>query len=142
MNTNLDDMRERCSAAKSMGKACLLNWKFRFAYYADVVESPGDVTHGVLWELPESDLTDIFDFVEGYPRYYNRSLVQIQWKNAIVEGWVYHMQPGVVDQPPNNHYWYTVLEGYLQHDIRSEQLDQALISSMRKVKSTTVEQYE
>lgn len=136
MNTNLYDMKERCPTAISMGKASLFNWKFRFAYYADVVHSPGDITHGVLWELPESDLTNVFDFIEGYPQFYDRSLVQVQWKNVTVEAWVYHMQPGTLNQPPSNNYWYTVLEGYIQHDIKSEQIDQALLTSIQHLKSS------
>ena len=56
MNTNIGGMKIRCPRSKSIGAAVLSNFRFRFAYHADIVPCGGSIVHGVLWEITDQCL--------------------------------------------------------------------------------------
>ena len=128
MNTNVDGMRGRCPAATSMGAAVLPNHQFRFAYHADVVPADGARTVGVLWEITDRCLESL-DRLEGYPTYYDRKIVPVQYHNQMYDAWVYYMQPGNTESAPGESYWNCLIEGYRDHDVSTRQLHEALDSS-------------
>ena len=76
--------------------ATLPDWKLEFRGLANVVPSPGDVVHGVVWELDEKGLRDI-DGREGFRgdgnpfNLYDRQTVTCQTDEGAVEALIYTM---------------------------------------------------
>ena len=54
-------MHARCPLALALGVAQLANWRFVITRdgYASVVQEPGAVVHGVLWQLSARDLAAV-----------------------------------------------------------------------------------
>ena len=125
MNTNVKGMQKRCPDAVSCGHAILENFRFRFAYHADIVPEVGEQVHGVLWQVTEKCMQNL-DILEGYPYYYDKIIVPIQYKNVTLYAYVYHMQPGHLDSNPSKGYLDMVLEGYSQHNVNSSQIYESL----------------
>jgi len=128
MNTNLDSMASRCPKAKSLGHAILEDYRFRFAHHADVVPDSNSKVDGVLWELTEDCLRSL-DQLEGYPFYYDRKLVTVEFFNRAIkhQAWVYYMQPGHADSEPSDHYVEMLVEGYTDHHIPVTQIAYSLV---------------
>lgn len=128
MNTNLDHMTTRCPGASVIGAAKLVDHKFRFAYHADIMPEDNSTVDGVLWLITKECLISL-DLLEGYPRYYNRKIVDIEYKNQHYFSWVYYMNGGR-DELPAKSYWDCVLEGYTQNNVPTEQLYTAINSNL------------
>lgn len=125
MNTNRSQMATRCAAAVSLGHAVLPDYEFRFAHHADVLENAEFDVNGVLWEITEECLKSL-DALEGYPYYYGRKEVTVLHDNEPVQAIVYYMQPGAHDSLPSQGYLAMVTEGYNEHNVPTEQLDEAI----------------
>jgi gamma-glutamylcyclotransferase (GGCT)/AIG2-like uncharacterized protein YtfP len=116
--------------ARFVDRAALLNYKFEFRKYANIVETAGSQTDGVLWELP-TDMIRELDQVEGYPSLYGRKTVPVYTEDGQrYEAWVYYMTPETVsgtkrDRMPSNSYVTTILNGYRHAGIASQQVNDA-----------------
>jgi len=116
--------------ARFVDRAALLNHKFEFRRYANVVETAGNQVDGVLWELP-TDMIRELDQVEGYPSLYGRKTVPVYTEDGQrYEAWVYYMTPETVnrtkhDRMPSNSYITTILNGYRHAGIASQQVNDA-----------------
>lgn len=121
MNTNIQGMKQRCPDAISCGHAILENFKFRFAYHADIVPEVGKQVHGVLWQVTDNCMKNL-DILEGYPLYYDRIIVPIQYKDITLYGYVYCMQSGNTNCRPSKGYLSMILEGYNQHNVNNAQI--------------------
>jgi gamma-glutamylcyclotransferase (GGCT)/AIG2-like uncharacterized protein YtfP len=128
MNTNIESMNRRCPDAVSLGSASLNDWRFRFAYHADVVVETGEKTVGVLWLITDRCLESL-DRLEGYPDYYQRKIVPVQYHNQIYDSLVYYMTPGNENGPPPDSYWQMLQRGYRDHNVSQRQLWRALNNS-------------
>jgi len=134
MNTNSQGMAYRCPGAVSHGRAVLLDHSFRFAGPADVVKCSDSYVDGVLWTITPECLAAL-DVLEGFPYYYNRRNKKVLYQDRVVYALTYFMQPGHLDSPPSDGYFNTVLEGYTEHGVPTEQLYNSAYYS------TTVEPY-
>ena len=114
-------MSNRCPGALSLGHARLIDRAFRFAGPADVVKCKGSYVDGVLWVIDDFHLNSL-DYLEGYPFYYNRRPMRVAHEDRIVMAETYFMQPGHLDSLPGQHYFDTVVEGYREHRVPTEQL--------------------
>lgn len=125
MNTNLIGMKNRCPKSKSLGAAKLLEHKLRFAIWADIIQQPLSTVNGVLWEIT-NDCLERLDILEGYPNFYDRKIVKIEFNHNIYNAWVYFMQPNNNSNPPPDYYFNEVKTGYEQHLVDTKQLYEAL----------------
>lgn len=125
MNTNLGQMATRCPKAQSLGAAYLPNHEFRFARHADILTTPGFVTHGVLWEITEDCLLSL-DALEGYPNYYQRKTVNVVHNHTWVEAMTYYMVGDLPDEMPSVGYVEMLNQGYAEHRVPTDQIDVAL----------------
>jgi len=125
MNTNRSSMTWRCPGAISFGHARLLDHEFRFSYHADVVVSPGESVDGVLWLIDEDHLADL-DTLEGYPSYYDRVILPVEYRGNIIMAECYRMQPDNIEGVPSRGYLDMILEGYREYDIPNDQIWTAL----------------
>jgi gamma-glutamylcyclotransferase (GGCT)/AIG2-like uncharacterized protein YtfP len=124
MNTNRDSMRRRCPGAICMGAATLTDHEFRFARHADVVPADSEV-QGVLW-LIDTDHLESLDQLEGYPWYYDRAILTVEYQGNIVMAECYRMQPDNPDSWPSNSYLDMLSEGYEENDVPWDQVEAAL----------------
>ena len=125
MNTNRSSMSWRCPGAISFGHARLLDHEFRFSHHADVVVSAGNSVDGVLWLIDKDHLEDL-DILEGYPSYYDRAILPVEYQGNIIMAECYRMQPNNLDCGPSKGYLDMIFEGYREYDIPDNQISLAL----------------
>jgi gamma-glutamylcyclotransferase (GGCT)/AIG2-like uncharacterized protein YtfP len=125
MNTNRSSMTWRCPGAIPFGHARLLNHEFRFSHHADVVVSPEESVDGVLWLIDEDHLADL-DMLEGYPTYYDRAVLPVEYQGNIIMAECYRMQPDNIDCRPSKGYLDMIFEGYQEYNIPNGQIWTAL----------------
>jgi len=125
MNTNRTSMNWRCPGAISFGAARLLDHEFRFSYHADVVASAGNSVDGVLWLIDQDHLADL-DILEGYPSYYDRVILPVDYQGNIIMAECYRMQPDHPEGHPSSGYLDMILEGYREYSIPEDQIWTAL----------------
>jgi len=118
-------MTWRCPGAISFGASRLLDHEFRFSYHADVVASPGNSVDGVLWLIDQDHLADL-DALEGYPSYYDRAVLPVEYQGNIVMAECYRMQPHNIENHPSQGYLNMILEGYREYSITEDQIWTAL----------------
>ena len=125
MNTNREQMAQRCPAARVIGPAVLPGYRFRFAGCADVVEDKSSHVDGVLWYITEDCLAAL-DVLEGYPHYYNCKEVLVKCDSEDYFAEVYYMNPGFADGLPSQGYYDMVTAGYRQHGVCLDQIERSL----------------
>jgi gamma-glutamylcyclotransferase (GGCT)/AIG2-like uncharacterized protein YtfP len=121
MNTNSQGMAGRCPAAVSFGRAQLVGHRFRFAGPADVQRDRHSNAEGVLWDITDECLASL-DKLEGYPYYYDRKWAVVKFDGTEHQALVYYMRPGNKNSQPSSGYFNTVLEGYEEHGVPTQQL--------------------
>jgi gamma-glutamylcyclotransferase (GGCT)/AIG2-like uncharacterized protein YtfP len=125
MNTNLEQMAQRCPAAVLIGPAVLPGYRFRFAGCADIVEDRKQHVDGVLWYIT-NDCLSALDVLEGYPTFYNSREVLVKSGQEDYFAEVYYMNPGHTDGYPSDSYLSMVTEGYLQNQVPLNQITKSL----------------
>lgn len=86
-NMNIKQMQERCPGSKPLIPAVLKDYRLTERKYADIDPEPGSCVHGVMCHITKDNLESL-DICEGYPRFYNRILVDVE----TVEGETYTVQ--------------------------------------------------
>ena len=120
MNTNKNSMALRAPGAKFLGKAKLHKHKLVFKYFADIEASENDMW-GVLWEIGPDELKAM-DYTEGYPTFYDRKEVDVDFDGSKEKAWVYYMVDKEDYKHPNQFYLNMLMEGYEQAGIGMGQL--------------------
>ena len=121
MNTNSAEMSYRCPRARSLGAAILLDHEFRFSTHADIIEYPGFETHGVLWDIT-TDCEAALDILEGFPHYYQKKIVTVQYQGQEIQAMTYYMTGDRSDALPSSGYLAMIMDGYHEHDVPTEQI--------------------
>jgi gamma-glutamylcyclotransferase (GGCT)/AIG2-like uncharacterized protein YtfP len=121
MNTNLTQMAVRCPGAVCLGPAWINNYALVFRHFADIEPEVDSYCDGVLWEITDDNLVAL-DALEGYPYHYTRFSVVVNTDRGSDTALVYQMVDQSFEQPPSNHYFNTVYEGYEQNSVDTHQL--------------------
>lgn len=121
MNTNIEQMACRCPGATSLGRYDLKDHALVFRGVADVVESPGDTTQCVLWEITE-ECEEALDCLEGYPYLYDKKMVTINFMGEEREAMIYYMVNDSSIYSPNQSYLDMLLAGYYAHGLDFRQI--------------------
>jgi len=125
MNTNLTQMAARCPGAVCLGPAWINNYALVFRHFADIEPEVDSYCDGVLWEITDDNLVAL-DALEGYPYHYTRFSVVVNTDRGTDTALVYQMVDQSFEQPPSNHYFNTVYEGYEQNNVDTHQLIEIL----------------
>jgi hypothetical protein len=125
MNTNLAQMARRCPKAVSLGAAVLPGFRFEFKQFATVVPDVTKDTDVVLWEITE-DCEFALDILEGFPKFYTKQLVTVLVDGVPHTAMTYLMYPDEVLALPSNSYYNMVADGYEDHGIGLDQLNDAI----------------
>ena len=130
-NLNKQQMALRCRDSKPVCTGVLHDYrlKFRRGYLTIEPDSRSYVPVGI-WEISESDERAL-DRYEGYPRFYGKKEILLECADGKVRKClVYIMQPGHPMSMPSDHYFYTVLRGYMDFGLQKK----PLISAYEEVK--------
>lgn len=107
----------------------LHGYKLVFARFANIVQESTTCVHGVVWEISNSDL-EIYDKIEDFPCFYDRTCVTIRTLDKEVEAFCYTMQPteykALVNKAPTPHYLNSMRIGYNHFKLPLEQVINAL----------------
>jgi gamma-glutamylcyclotransferase (GGCT)/AIG2-like uncharacterized protein YtfP len=125
MNTNLTQMARRCPKAVSLGSAVLPGFRFEFKQFATVVPDVETDTLGVVWEITD-DCEDALDILEGFPKYYTKQMVTVLIDGVPHTAMTYLMYLDEVLGLPSNSYYNMVADGYEDHGISLDQLNDAI----------------
>lgn len=125
MNTNRAQMAQRCPNAVSLGYATLPGYTFRFANHGDVIYDPNGTADGVLWEITPDCLYSL-DALEGYPTYYDREIVVVEFNGREELAMTYYMVGDQPDALPSVGYLDMLHEGYTEHGVPTTQIHEAL----------------
>ena len=125
MNTNTQSMAMRCPSAISLGTVKLKDHKLAFKYHCDVVKSRGNRVECVLWSITP-DCEQSLDRLEGFPEYYLKKEVAVKHNGKNVRAMIYYMATKEDIDYPSEFYLNMVAEGYQEHNIAIEQLEEAL----------------
>ena len=142
MNTNKQQMAVRCPKAQSLGRAVLPEHEFRFSIHADIIPNPEFATEGVLWEITD-ECERALDALEGFPNYYLKKIVNVEYNGAIIEAMVYYMTGDLPDDYPSDGYLDMLFEGYAEHGVADDQIHDSLyyIDNLRKKELDNKAQY-
>ncbi len=125
MNTNVGEMAHRCPQAQSLGRARLPGYQFTFNRHADIMNVGNGSCDGVIWEITEDCLVAL-DALEGYPFYYTRFEVDVEWRGEMVRAITYQMTPeNQIPALPTTSYYFMVTKGYAQNGVPQTQLLEA-----------------
>lgn len=126
MNTNLGSMAMRCPKAVSLGAATLPHYAFEFKSFATVTPDMDNQVEGVLWEITD-DCEKSLDRLEGYPTYYGKINVWVEYEGEMIPCMTYLMYPEEEYNYPSNSYVTMLEEGYTAHGISHDQINHALM---------------
>lgn len=126
MNTNLGSMAMRCPKAVSLGAATLPHYAFEFKNFATVTPKMDHKVEGVLWEITE-ECEKSLDRLEGYPIYYGKIIVWVEYHGELVPCMTYLMYPEEEYNYPSQNYVDMLTEGYTAHGIGLDQINWALV---------------
>jgi gamma-glutamylcyclotransferase (GGCT)/AIG2-like uncharacterized protein YtfP len=125
MNTNLEQMSKRCPLAKTLGRVVLENHKLAFKQFCDVVEEYDTSMECALWDITEN-CESALDVLEGYPMFYDKKQVLVDFNGEVITAMIYFMQPNNQLAGPSTSYLNMVLEGYKSHNMDADQVYKAL----------------
>lgn len=120
-NMNHEHMKHRCPKAKYLRKMTLPDYELVFRSVADVQEAPGKKVEGALFEITK-DCERSLDRYEGYPHLYTKKVVDdIMFYTMVDKDRVY---------PPSEGYLWTIVHGYKDCKISTEDLSRAVNESI------------
>jgi len=126
MNTNLSSMAMRCPKARSLGATVLPHYQFEFKSFATVTPKMDHKVEGVLWEISD-ECERSLDRLEGYPIYYGKIIVWVEYEGQLVPCMTYLMYPEEEYNYPSQSYVDMLTEGYTSHGISLDQINWALV---------------
>lgn len=123
-NLSKEYMSSRCPDAIPIKKVKLKDYKLSFSQLADIVEDEGKEIPGALYVISKQELGKL-DVLEGYPDLYDRMVVEVEDdKGNTYDAIAYAMVDKKLELPPD-HYYETLLKGYIDWDISEEYLEKA-----------------
>jgi len=132
MNTNKEEMAYRCPRARALGKAILPGYRLEFKSFATIVPSPKEQVEGVLWTITELDESAL-DVLEGYPEFYDKKTVLVEYNNQSYIAMTYIMGPREHGYGPSEGYYSMVSEGYQAFGLNQRQLLDAKNRSIQEI---------
>ena len=129
-NLNIEQMSQRCPTARIYGAGYLNNWQLIFrgsktGAYATIRRKKGHQVPVVLWTIEKADERRL-DTYEGYPTFYGKESIMATLPQGKKKAMVYIMDPKRTVGRPSQYYIDVVHEGYIDNDLDTEILDEAI----------------
>ncbi|MBU3810674.1 MAG: gamma-glutamylcyclotransferase [Candidatus Niameybacter stercoravium] len=138
-NMNLEQMSNRCPAAKVIGTGLVEGFRLTFRGssrgVANIEHCPDRSVPVVLWEITES-CEEVLDMYEGYPNLYKKQTIEVQVDGKIQEAMVYVMAKRYRAMPaiPTSYYLEIIAEGYNDNGLDLEILKMAHLECLKELK--------
>lgn len=118
-NLNKKQMKARCPESVPITKTVLKNFKLVFNYYADIVEIPGEIVYGAVYDVSDSDIKKLNRY-EGYPRHYEIINVEVEDDDGkSYKAFAYVMTSKGIREP-EEHYYNIIKQGYMDWNLPQE----------------------
>ena len=137
-NINFEQMKYRCPNSVAVGTAMLKGYELQFRYHATLEANKESEVPILLQELDSQD-ENYLDKYEGYPRYYRKEKLTIDFNGNFVEAKVYTMNGNIPLQSPSAKYYDIIEKGYRENGLDISYLETAL---EKAVQSENFEQEE
>lgn len=124
-NTNIQQMAQRCPSARWVGTATLPGYVLRFRINADIELAQDSSVFGSLWVVDDVAL-GVLDRYEGYPHYYTRFEAEVWQDGEPIRALVYMMTDQTFQDKPSKQYMGSMLDGYRECNIPTDQITKAL----------------
>ena len=137
-NMNLEQMSQRCPAAKVIGTGIVEGFRLTFRGssrgVANIENYPDRIVPVVLWEITET-CEEALDVYEGYPNLYEKQIVEVQAEGIVQEAMVYVMIKRYRTMPalPTSYYLGTIAEGYADNGIDLDILKTAHLECIKEL---------
>lgn len=132
-NMDADRMARRCPGAEFLGTSELKGYRLVFkglkpGICATLESAPGFSVPVVLWNITE-DGEQRLDYYEGYPNFYDKTMLQVDFEGGTLEGIAYVMPEGRPFGVPDISYTSTIAKAYKNLGFDVEILARALEDS-------------
>ena len=129
-NLNLPQMANRCPTAEVVGASQLKDYELLFrgsrrSAVATVEPKEGSTVPVLLWKIQERDEA-FLDRYEGYPRLYDKQMMDVELDGKPVSAMVYIMTPGHEFGIPSDYYVDTIWQGYESAGFDTQILEDAV----------------
>ena len=129
-NLNLPQMAFRCPTAEVAGVSELKDYELLFrggrrGAVATVEPKEGSFVPVLLWKIRQKD-EEALDIYEGYPRLYDKQMMDVELDGRSVSAMVYIMTPGHEFGVPSDYYADVIRQGYESAGFDTEVLDNAI----------------
>jgi len=132
-NMNLAQMKERCPGGRLLKLAVLAGYRFVYDGYsvtrqgatANIVKSETESVRGALFEITEKDRLSL-DAHEGYPREYDRKVVEVRDADGAAHAAMTYFRPGRALGKPHPDYERVVLDGARDCKLPEDYVDKYL----------------
>lgn len=129
-NLNLPQMAHRCPSAKVVGASEIKDYALVFrggrnGAVATIEPCEGSSVPVLLWKITPKDEAAL-DIYEGFPRFYDKEMMELPLDGQTVSAMVYVMTPGHRLGYPSDYYYNTIREGYKTAGFDPAVLEQAV----------------
>ena len=132
-------LREHCPSVKPVMKAYLPNYRVEFRYYSNnrqggissIMEAPGEMTYGVIYEMPTKEMDDL-DVLESVPEglYTRETFLVLGEDGEWHEGDLYRVANPEGPFTPAASYLDLMIEGAREHGLDTDFLKK--LEAMRR----------
>ena len=135
-NMNHEHMKFRCPKSKYIGTYTLPEYELVFRSVADVQPSEGSSVTGALFAITQECETAL-DRYEGYPNLYTKKY-HMKWHDDLTKFvpqkiMFYSMVDKQLVYPPSESYLGTIVKGYMDCDLPTEPLEEAVKFSAERL---------
>lgn len=129
-NLNLPQMAFRCPTAEVVGASELKGYELLFrggrrGAVATVEPKEGSAVPVLLWKIKPKD-EEALDRYEGYPRFYDKQMMDVELDGSTVSAMVYIMTPGHEFGIPSDYYADVIWQGYESAGFDTQILEDAI----------------
>lgn len=144
-NLNLPQMAFRCPTAEVAGVSELKDYELLFrggrrGAVATVEPKEGSSVPVLLWKIRQKD-EESLDIYEGYPRLYDKQMMDVELDGRTVSAMVYIMTPGHEFGVPSDFYADVIRQGYESAGFDTEVLDNAIDHAFELAREQDQNQY-
>lgn len=144
-NLNLPQMAFRCPTAEVAGVSELKDYELLFrggrkGAVATVEPKEGSSVPVLLWKIRQKD-EESLDIYEGYPRFYDKQIMDVELDGRTVSAMVYIMTPGHEFGVPSDYYADVIRQGYESAGFDTEVLDNAIDHAFELAREQNQNQY-
>jgi len=128
-NLSTEFLRQHCPGVTPVMKAYLPNYRVEFRYYSEnrqggissIMEAPGEMTYGVIYEMPTKEMDDL-DVLESVPEglYTRETFLVLGEDGEWHEGDLYRVANPEGPFTPAKSYIDLMIEGAREHGLDSE----------------------